>query len=925
MLPLLPQDWLVHPLWLTLAMALVHFVWQGTLLATLYAFLVRYLVRSAEQRYLLGIAAMLAMVMCVPVTMAIVEPPALTAAQADSYTGPAAAMSAVALDAAAVDVAQPDSVPEVSTLSALGVWLPWVAAVWLIGVCALSLRLVTGIVALRWLAARGNPPDFELMESFNRLGRTMRVRRLPRLIVARHVRTALAVGFFRPVILLPAAWLSELPPNVVEAVLAHELAHIRRYDLWINLLQRVVEALLFFHPAVWWISKQIRADREMCCDELALGVVGGGEQRLAYASALEVVALRTVREPEFSLATGMGGRKMQLLNRVRNVLGLPPTSPAGAWWPAGVLALVAPCVVWLMTAQRPQVAQADDEEVVVEVTSELDDARENDEGGKNWLKSLPLLGRLFSKDEEIVTEVVRSDDGFGEFEIEVDEEVEAPKKKIKSDLEFEIKVNRDKAEAQRERAEAEVARAKKEILKLTADEDEEYAHVAKRLAEAKQKLVEELDRAHKLDDTKAAAEAELRVEKLRRSLEQQAADMKLKFAARREAQLEKLKAEGYAPRGDDVHDFARQMHERIAEVHKETDAQRRKIHQGIAEAAKNQQHDVVRNLHEQMEKLNADSTAAQHKLHMALGEKIKAQHSSRVSDYERQFAEHQNRFAAEREKLEAHRQMLDAQRADLEQQQRKLIDRINELRESAKLAANPKVEAELKLANPKVELELQHKIEKLANPKKIELEFSNDLKLAPPRKVELEFQSKLDAPKKSSVDDSNRQELLDIVRELRKELQDLRREVRELRGDRGDKKESRWELIWPEGAPKPKLPEELEARKRKLAGVESDREAIEIEIKAAKKAATDAAVAGEKAAKYAATAAEHFAKEASAAAEKVAKEAAVAAEQVAKQAAVAAEEAVKDAAATAEKAAKEAAEALEKAAAENQSGKAEKP
>jgi beta-lactamase regulating signal transducer with metallopeptidase domain len=902
MLPLLPQDWLVHPLWLTLAMALVHFVWQGTLLATLYAFSVRYVVRSAEQRYSLGIAAMLVMAACVPVTMAMVEPPAL-APDADLNTGPVAAMSAAALDAAAVDVALPTASPEVFPASALGQWLPWITAIWLIGVCLLSLRLVTGIVALRWLAARGMPPGAELMESFTRLGRMLRMRRVPRLIVARHVRTALAVGFLRPVILLPAAWLSELPPNVVEAVLAHELSHIRRHDLWINLLQRVIEALLFFHPAVWWISRQIRADREMCCDELALGVVGGGEQRLAYASALELVALRTVREPEFSLATGMGGRKMQLLNRVRNVLGLPPTSPEGTWWPAGVLALVAPCVVWLMTAQRPQVAQADDEEVVVEVTSELDDARENDEGGKNWLKSLPLLGRLFSDDEEIVAELVLSGDD-GEFEVEVDERGEAPKRKIKKDIEVEIKTNRDKAEAQRERAEAEVARAKQAILKLTADEDEEYADVAKRLAEAKEKLADELDRARKLDDKKAAAEAEIRVEKLRRSLEQQAADMKLQFAARRQAQLEKLKAEGYAPRADDVHDFARQVHEKIAELHKETDAQRKKLHQGIAEAAKNQQHDVVGKLHVQMEKLNADSAAAQHKLHSALGEKIKAQHSSRVSDYERQFAEHQNRFAAEREKLEAHRQMLDAQRADIEQQQRKLIDRMNELRENAKLA------------NPKVELEFQ-KIEKLANPKKIELELSNDSKLAPPKKVELEFQSKLDAPKKSSVDDSNRQELLDIVRELRKELQDLRREVRELRGDRGDKKESRLELIWPEGAPKPKLPEELDARKRKLAGVDTDREAIEIEIKAAKKAATDAAVAGEKAAKYAATAAEHFAKEASAAAEKVAKEAAVAAEQVAKQAAVAAEEAVKEAAATAEKAAKEAAEAIEKAAEKN--------
>jgi polysaccharide export outer membrane protein len=106
---------------------------------------------------------------------------------------------------------------------------------------------------------------------------------------------------------------------VLEAVIAHELAHLRRWDLAINWAQRVVEAVLFFHPVVWWCSRRIRAEREMCCDELALGVV---DNRLEYAKALADLARRDVSRGEPAWAAGIGGSKMVLLERIRNVLGL---------------------------------------------------------------------------------------------------------------------------------------------------------------------------------------------------------------------------------------------------------------------------------------------------------------------------------------------------------------------------------------------------------------------------------------------------------------------------------------------------------------------------------------------------------------------------------------------------------------------------
>ena len=97
------------------------------------------------------------------------------------------------------------------------------------------------------------------------------------------------VGWLNPVVLLPASALSGLTPTQIEALLAHELAHVRRHDYLVNLLQSVVETLLFYHPAVWWVSAHVRAEREHCCDDLAVAVC----DRLVYVTALADLAAMT--------------------------------------------------------------------------------------------------------------------------------------------------------------------------------------------------------------------------------------------------------------------------------------------------------------------------------------------------------------------------------------------------------------------------------------------------------------------------------------------------------------------------------------------------------------------------------------------------------------------------------------------------------
>ena len=111
------------------------------------------------------------------------------------------------------------------------------------------------------------------------------------------------VGWLRPAVILPVAALANLSPAQVEAVLAHELAHIRRHDYLVNLFQTLAETLLFYHPAVWWLSARIRTEREHCCDDVAVAVSGDA---VGYARALAELEAWRVGTPGMALAATGG-------------------------------------------------------------------------------------------------------------------------------------------------------------------------------------------------------------------------------------------------------------------------------------------------------------------------------------------------------------------------------------------------------------------------------------------------------------------------------------------------------------------------------------------------------------------------------------------------------------------------------------------
>ena len=202
-------------------------------------------------------------------------------------------------------------------LDRIAVALPWLVIAWIFGVFGLSIRLAIGWRDVHRLR-RGVPlpADGAWQALLSRLCDRLHIRSSVKLLESSLVDVPTMIGWLRPVILWPPALLIGLSVEQFEALLAHELAHVRRHDYLVNLVQTAIETLLFYHPAVWWLSRRIRHERECCCDDLAVTACGN---RLSYASAL--ATLEELRPPARQLALAADGGR--LLTRIRRILGLP--------------------------------------------------------------------------------------------------------------------------------------------------------------------------------------------------------------------------------------------------------------------------------------------------------------------------------------------------------------------------------------------------------------------------------------------------------------------------------------------------------------------------------------------------------------------------------------------------------------------------
>ena len=292
---------------------LVHSLWQGALAAlVLLALLSR--LQTAKSRYWSAFGVLTAIFAAAVVTFCRVYQPATTSVE-DIATLDFPFSEQVWTDVASA---------EGSNLELVSGWLeehhPLIVAVWLLGFGFFLLRFAGGLWYVNRLSKRGTIPvtdewDQKTAVLAGRLG----ISKTVRLLESALVHAPVAIGWLKPIILLPVGLVNRLSPAEVEAILAHELAHIARRDWIFNLLQAFIETLFYYHPAVWWISSVVRNERENCCDDAALAATGN---RIAFAKAL--VQVQEMAKPASALALGINGSgRPLLLERIRRILNQP--------------------------------------------------------------------------------------------------------------------------------------------------------------------------------------------------------------------------------------------------------------------------------------------------------------------------------------------------------------------------------------------------------------------------------------------------------------------------------------------------------------------------------------------------------------------------------------------------------------------------
>jgi uncharacterized protein (TIGR03435 family) len=296
-----------------LGWTLVHFLWQGLSIALLYAATRGIMARRStpKGRYLLACAALAAMMAAPLATWRLMQQPdASPGAPYQIRSIPPAPSTTTVVTAKLPDSIR-DTVPSVQPTQ----FLAWIVIVWLAGAAAFWFRLVGGwmiATRMRSMLVRRAPPEWQ--EALRKLGAQLRLSRPVPLLVSALVQVPTVVGWLRPVVLVPVGALGGMPAEYLESLLLHELAHIRRHDYLINMLQSVAEALLFYHPAVWWVSGHIRAEREVCCDDVAVSILGNAP---TYARALALLESYRPSHPSAALAANGGS----LTDRISRLLG----------------------------------------------------------------------------------------------------------------------------------------------------------------------------------------------------------------------------------------------------------------------------------------------------------------------------------------------------------------------------------------------------------------------------------------------------------------------------------------------------------------------------------------------------------------------------------------------------------------------------
>ncbi|RFS17329.1 M56 family metallopeptidase [Emticicia sp. C21] len=308
-----------------LGWTLIHSLWQGLVIVVAFSIL-RHIFKTSSARYWQGIGALSLQLISAIVTFGMVYEPAGIAATKPRFTA-FFINNAVNLDG--VSVFAPSKLTFIQQAQLfIQNNLDTFVFFWFIGANLLLLRLIIGFVYVQQLKVQKiTPVRDEVLGIMEELQEKIQLNIPIRLFESAKAVVPMTIGWIKPIILLPAGIMSGLSITQLEAVLAHELAHIKRYDYLINIFQSCVEILFFYHPATWFISAQVRDERENCCDDFAVNICG---DRLVLAKALTQVA---TFQHQPRLAMAFGAKRQTFMDRIKRIVGINDAKPMsyGNW------------------------------------------------------------------------------------------------------------------------------------------------------------------------------------------------------------------------------------------------------------------------------------------------------------------------------------------------------------------------------------------------------------------------------------------------------------------------------------------------------------------------------------------------------------------------------------------------------------------
>jgi len=418
-------------------------------------------------------------------------------------------------------------------------YVPIILLMYCAGLFLMLLRFAVNMLQLRALGRYGTEPvQPALAEFVSRWQEAFGIGRKVHIYVSRRVSVPMMMGALKPIILLPVAAVNNLSVEEVEAIILHELAHIRRHDYLFNLVQVVIETLLFFNPFVWLASALVRREREHCCDDL---VVSHASSPLHYARALAMLENNRINSNSLSLAAT--GTNNQLFHRIKRIMEMNNQNVSHSRFSALIVVALITTFLAAMISFTPSFAQkAKDGNKKPQKMVRTETVTVDSSGKKNVIrKTTTAPATAEDRDEDVDINISVNDDDKKHATAKVtviatsdDKKGGADKKKVRKQVVISSAngAGFDKAEL-----EEELANAKKEMSKV--DWDEVRAEISHALAEVEKELdVEKLTREIKIEIKNELDKSKAELERAKRKIEKSRKEIVVARASAKSADIE---------------------------------------------------------------------------------------------------------------------------------------------------------------------------------------------------------------------------------------------------------------------------------------------------------------------------------------------------------------------------------------------------